>query len=132
MQKLLVLIGAVAAVAVPGATAATMVTVSITKNGYVPKAVTIAVGDAVHFTNTDTVAHEVVLKKTGGVTCAPTPLVLQPAQSVTCTFRNTGSYSYSDPNVRGNTFRGTLTPPDERALAARLAKTQRQPCRRSA
>ena len=109
-----------------------MVTVSITKNGYVPKAVTIAVGDAVHFTNTDTVAHEVVLKKTGGVTCAPTPLVLQPAQSVTCTFRNTGSYSYSDPNVRGNTFRGTLTPPDERALAARLAKTQRQPCRRSA
>jgi plastocyanin len=109
MRKLLVLIGAVAAVAVPGASAATTVTVSITKNGYVPKAVTIAVGDAVQFTNTDTVAHQVVLKKTGGVTCAPTPLVLQPAQSGTCMFRNTGSYSYSDPNGRGNTFRGTVT-----------------------
>jgi plastocyanin len=108
MRKLLVLIGAVAAVAVPGAGAAT-VTVSITKNGYVPKAVTIAVGDSVQFTNTDTVAHQVVLKKTGGVTCAPVPLVLQPAQSGTCTFKNTGSYSYSDPNARGNTFRGTVT-----------------------
>ena len=44
MRKLLVLIGAVAAVAVPGATAAKMVPVSIPKNGYVPQAVTITVG----------------------------------------------------------------------------------------
>jgi plastocyanin len=109
MRKLLVLIGAVAAVAVPGAATAATVTVSITKNGYVPKAATIAVGDSVQFTNTDTVAHEVVFKKTGGVTCAPTPLALQPAQSGTCTFRNTGSYSYSDPNIKGNSFRGTVT-----------------------
>jgi len=128
MRKLLVLIGAVAAVAVPGAaTAATAatVTVSITKNGYVPKAATIAVGDSVQFTNTDTVAHEVVFKKTGGVTCAPIPLVLQPAQSGTCTFRDTGSYSYSDPNIRGKTFRGTVTvtgpapPADTITLAVR-------------
>ena len=109
MRKLLVLIGAVAAVAVPVAATAATVTVSITKNGYVPKAVTIAVGDTVQFTNTDTVPHQVDLKKTGGVTCAPVRLVLQPAQSGTCTFQNTGSYSYSDPNVRGNTFRGTVT-----------------------
>jgi plastocyanin len=108
MRKLLVLIGAIAALAATGAAAAT-VTVSITKNGYVPKAVTIAVGDSVQFTNTDVVAHQVVFKKTGGVTCAPNPLVLQPAQSRTCTFRNSGSYSYSDPNAKGNTFRGTVT-----------------------
>lgn len=108
MRKLLVLLGAIAAFAALGAAAAT-VTVSISKNGYVPKAVTIAVGDSVQFTNTDTVAHQVVFKKTGGVTCAPNPLVLQPAQSGTCTFRNAGSYAYSDPNVRGNTFRGTVT-----------------------
>jgi plastocyanin len=108
MRKLLVLIGAIAAIAVTGAVAAT-VAVSITKNGYVPKAVSIAVGDSVQFTNTDTVAHQVVFKKTGGVTCAPNPLVLQPAQSGTCMFGNAGSYSYSDPNVRGNTFRGTVT-----------------------
>jgi len=108
MRKLLVLIGAIAALAVTGAAAGT-ITVSITKNGYVPKAVTIAAGDSVQFTNTDTVAHQVVFKKTGGVTCAPNPLVLQPAQSGTCTFGNAGPYSYSDPNVRGNTFRGTVT-----------------------
>ena len=108
MRKLLVLIGAIAALAVTGAAAGT-ITVSITKNGYVPKALTIAVGDSVQFTNTDTVPHQVVFKKTGGVTCAPNPLVLQPAQSGTCTFGNAGSYSYSDPNVRGNTFRGTVT-----------------------
>jgi plastocyanin len=108
MRKLLVLIAAMAAVVVTGAAAAT-VTVSITKNGYVPKAATIAVGDSIQFTNTDTVAHQVVFKKSGGVTCAPNPLVLQPAQSGTCTFGNTGSYSYSDPNARGNTFRGTVT-----------------------
>ena len=101
MRKLLVLIGAVAAVAVPGATAATTVTVSITKNGYVPKAVTIAVGDAVQFTNTDTVAHQVVLKKTGGVTCAPTPLVLQPAQSGTCTFQQHGLIQLLRPKRTG-------------------------------
>ena len=108
MRKLLLLIGAIAAIAVTGATAAT-VTVSITKGGYVPKAVSIAVGDSVQFTNTDTVPHQVVFKKTGGVTCAPNPLVLQPAQSGTCTFGNAGAYSYSDPNARGNTFRGTVT-----------------------
>ena len=108
MRKLLVLIGAIAALAVTGAAAGT-VTVSITKNGYVPRVVTIAVGDSVQFMNTDTVAHQVVFKKTGGVTCAPNPLVLQPAQSGTCTFANAGSYSYSDPNARGNTFRGTVT-----------------------
>jgi plastocyanin len=108
MRKLLVLIGAIAAIAVTGAAAAT-VNVSITKNGYVPKAVTVAVGDSVQFTNTDTVPHQVVFKKTGGVTCAPSPLVLQPAQSGTCTFGTAGSYSYPEPNVKGNTFRGTVT-----------------------
>jgi plastocyanin len=108
MRKLLVSIGVIAAIAVTGAAAAT-VTVSITKSGYVPRAVTIALGDSVQFTNTDTVPHQVVFKKTGGITCAPNPLVLQSAQSGTCTFGKAGSYSYSDPNVRGNTFRGTVT-----------------------
>ena len=66
MRKLLVLIGALAALAVTGAAAAKTVTVTITKNGYVPQAVTIAVSDSVQFTNTDAVAHQVVLKKTSG------------------------------------------------------------------
>ncbi len=95
-------------VLVAGAVAKT-VTVSITKNGYVPSAVTVAAGDTVQFANSDAVAHQVVFKTTTGVTCAPTPLVLQPTQTGTCTFATPGTFSYSDPNVKGNTFRGTVT-----------------------
>jgi len=92
-----------------GAADAKTVTVSITKNGYVPNAVTIAVGDTVQFTNSDTVVHQVTFKSTTGVTCAPNPLVIQPAQSGTCTFASPGTFTYSDPNVKGGTFRGTVT-----------------------
>lgn len=92
-----------------GAAGAATVAVSITKNGYVPEAVTIAVGDTVQFTNSDTVAHQVVFKTMTGVSCTPNPLVLQPAQTGTCTFAAPGSFSYDDPNVKGNTFRGTVT-----------------------
>lgn len=98
----------VSLVAVGHATAKT-VTVSITKNGYVPSAVSIAQGDAVQFTNSDTVAHQVSFKSTAGVTCSPSPLVVQPGQAGTCTFSAGGTYTYSDPNVKGNTFRGTIT-----------------------
>jgi len=50
---------------------------------------------------------------------------LQPAQSGSCTFLNPGTFSYSDPNVRGNTFRGNVTvtgappPADALTLAAK-------------
>ncbi len=109
MRKLLVLIGAIVALAVTAAAVAKTVTVTIANNGYLPKAVTLAVGDSVQFTNTDAVAHQIVFKKTSGVICTPDPLVLQPAQSGTCTFRDSGSFAYSDPNVKGATFRGTVT-----------------------
>jgi hypothetical protein len=85
------------------------VTVTITVNGYVPNATTIAVGDTVEFTNSDKVAHQVSFKKTTGVSCTPTPLVLQPAQSGSCIFRSAGTFSYSDPNVKGSKFHGTIT-----------------------
>ncbi len=109
MRKLLLMLVAIGAVAVTGAAAAKTVTVTITKSGYVPKAVTIAQGDSVQFTNSDTVAHQIVFKTTTGITCAPNPLVLQPAQSGTCALQTAGSFTYSDPNVKGNSFRGTVT-----------------------
>ncbi len=109
MRRFLVAAGAVMALVFVGAAGANTVTVSITKNGYVPSAVTIAVGDSVQFTNSDTVVHQVTFKSTTGVTCAPNPLVIQPAQSGTCTFASPGTFTYSDPNVKGNTFRGTVT-----------------------
>ncbi len=123
MSSLPVVCLAVLSLLASGATAvAKTVTVSITKNGYVPKSVSIAPEDTVTFTNGDTVAHQVSFKSSTGLTCTPNPLVLQPAASGTCVFHNAGSYSYSDPNTKGNTFRGSVTvtaPPDSLTLAAK-------------
>jgi plastocyanin len=88
---------------------AATVTVSITKNGYVPKAVTIKQGDTVLFANSDSVPHEIAFRSMTGVTCGASPLVAQPGASVSCAFATAGSYSFSDANIRGNTFRGTIT-----------------------
>jgi plastocyanin len=110
MRKLLLLLAAFAMLAVTGAvSAATTTTVTITKAGYVPSSPKISQGDSVQFTNSDTIAHQIVFKTTAGITCAPNPLVLQPGQSGTCTFLNAGSTTFSDPNEKGNTFRGTVT-----------------------
>jgi plastocyanin len=109
MRKILLTTIALSSLVLVGAVAAKTVTVSITKNGYVPSTHTIAVGDTVQFTNGDTVAHQVTFKTTTGVRCSPSPLVLQPAQAGSCTFAAPGSFTYSDPNVRGNTYRGSIT-----------------------
>lgn len=124
MRKLLLLPAALALLAVSGAAGAKTVTVTITKNGYVPNSVSIVQADTVQFTNSDTVVHQVVFKSTTGVTCTPNPLVIQPAASGSCTFANAGNYSYSDPNVKGNTYRGTITvtaPPESLSLAGKPA-----------
>lgn len=110
MRKMILLAAAAALVVAVGSAAAKTVTVTITKNGYVPNSMTIGQGDTVQFTNSDTVAHQVTFKSTTGVTCTPNPLALQPAASGSCTFQNAGSYSYSDPNAKGKkTFKGTIT-----------------------
>ncbi len=109
MRKLMLIAIALLSLALAGAAGAKTVAVTITKNGYVPKAVSIAAGDAVQFTNGDTLAHQIVFKTTTGVACVPSPLVLQSTQSGTCSFQTAGKFAYSDPNVKGNTFRGTVT-----------------------
>ena len=109
MRKLMLIAIALLSLALAGAAGAKTVAVTITKNGYVPKAVSIAAGDAVQFTNGDTLAHQIVFKTTTGVACVPSPLVLQPTGSGTCSFQTAGKFAYSDPNVKGNTFRGTVT-----------------------
>src|SRR2546427_13196910 len=98
MRKTPFVLIALASLAIAGAAGAKTVTVSITKNGYVPSASTIAVGDSVQFTNADAVAHQIVFKTTTGVTCTPTTLVIQPAQSGSCKFATAGSYTYNDRN----------------------------------
>jgi plastocyanin len=107
MRKLLLLL-VFAMLAVTGAASAATATVTITKAGYVPSSTTIAQGDSIQFVNSDTVAHQVDFKSTTGITCTPNPLVLQVGQSGTCTFQIAGTYTYSDPNVKGNTYKGTV------------------------
>ncbi len=109
MRKLMLVAVALVALAVAVAAGAKTVTVTITKDDYVPSSTTLAAGDTIQFTNSDTVAHQIELKSATGVTCAPNPLVLQPAQSGSCTFGTAGNFTYSDPNARGNTFRGSVT-----------------------
>jgi plastocyanin len=109
MRKITLLVIALTCAVAVGSAVAKTVSVSITKNGYVPSSLTIAQGDVVQFTNSDTVAHQVTFKSTAGVTCTPNPLVLQPGSTGTCTFGQAGSYTYSDPNVKGNTFKGSIT-----------------------
>jgi plastocyanin len=118
-----ILLAAVLALAVAvGSAGARTVTVTITKQGAVPGSLSIAQGDTVQFTNSDTVAHQVVFKAGTGFTCAPNPVVLQPASSGSCTFQSAGTYAYSDPNMKGSTFRGSITvtaAPDSLSLAAK-------------
>jgi plastocyanin len=107
MRKVLLFLVA-SALLVAGAATAKTVTVTIAKTGFNPSATTVAQGDVVQFTNGDTVAHQVVLKTTTGVTCSPNPVVLAAGQSGTCTFQSAGSYSYSDPTAKGKAFRGSV------------------------
>lgn len=109
MRKLIFFAAVTALAVAVSSAAAKTVTVTITKNGYVPNSVAIAQGDTVQFMNSDTVAHQVTFKSTAGVTCSPNPLVFQPGANGSCTFQNAGNYTYSDPNAKGNTFRGTVT-----------------------
>jgi plastocyanin len=109
LRKMLVTATAVISLVVVSSASANTIGVSITTNGYVPNAATISGGDTVQFTNSDAVAHQVSFKTMTGVTCAPGGLVLQPAQAGSCTFATAGSFTYDDPNVKGNTLRGTIT-----------------------
>ena len=117
MRKLLVLLLAGASLAAAGAVAdgarsaaTASATVKISRTGYTPSAVSITTGESVAFSNIDTVAHTVSFRSTTGMHCSTTlPLVVQPAQSATCTFSTTGKFNFSDPANKGKKFRGTVT-----------------------
>jgi Plastocyanin len=117
MRKLLLLLLAVASLAAAGAlagrakpAATASQTVKITHTGYQPTSVSIALGDAVVFTDSDTVAHTVGFKLTTGMNCGrAVPFTLQPSQSATCTFASAGKFSFSDPTNKGKNFHGTVT-----------------------
>jgi plastocyanin len=108
MTKLSVLVLAMLFAAVAASAPAATTTMAITKNGYVPKTLAIVTADAVTFANQDSVAHQVVLKPSTGFTCTA-GLVIQPAQTSTCTFHTVTKYSVTDPNHKTSAFKGTIT-----------------------
>jgi plastocyanin len=118
-----IVLGAVLALpltATAGANAAT-VNVSITKTAYVPSTAPVSTADTVKFTNNDTAARQVAFKTTTGVTCSPSPFVLQPAQSGTCTFTSPGTFTYSDaasPAIQGSLTVTAPAPPATLTLFA--------------
>ena len=111
MRKLLVPLIAVAALATAAAApGAATKTVTISHTGYTPTAVSIAIGDAVVFKNSDTVAHTVGLDSTAGVNCtSAVPLAIAAGASASCTFSNAGKFRFSDPASKKKSFRGTIT-----------------------
>jgi plastocyanin len=129
MRKLLLLFLAVTSLAAASAAAdmarpaaAASKTVSITHTGYSPTSVSITVGDAVVFTNSDTVAHTVRFNPRTGIRCSRAiPLVLQPGQSASCTFGSAGTFNFSDPAHKGKNFRGTVSVAKASELSLALA-----------
>jgi plastocyanin len=111
MRKLLLPLVAVLSLAVAGAAAGkTSKTVTISHTGYTPTAVSITTGDAVIFTNTDTVAHTVDFDSTTGMSCGvAVPLVIAAGQSANCVFSSAGKFRFSDPASNKKAFRGTIT-----------------------
>jgi plastocyanin len=90
MKKVLLLalaIGLLVAAPAPAKTVA----VDISKLGFVPASVTVQTGDAVTWTNKDTIDHQVVCK-----TCPFTSPVLTPGQTYTFTFTMVGKFATVD------------------------------------
>lgn len=83
-------------------------TVSITKAGFAPSALTIAVGDTVTWRNDDSSRHQVASKAAGFVS----PL-LEPGQTFSFTFKEAGRFAYQDETAKKH--RGTVTVQDPAA-----------------
>jgi plastocyanin len=102
-RKLAVALAAVIALAALGSAAAADRAVTITGTGYVPGDLTVAAGDSVTWTNSDTKVHQVVFDK------SPCNLTITPAARASCKFLAGGKFNYRDPSAPGGKFRGTIT-----------------------
>jgi plastocyanin len=108
MRRLFITAAAVLALTALGSATAADRAVSITRTGFVPADVTIAVGDTVTWKNTDTITHQVTFTGT------PCTLTFQPGASASCTFRAGGRFSYQDRSQQPR-LRGTVTVTGPRA-----------------
>ena len=102
-KRLAVASAVVVALAALGSAAAAERAVTITGTGYVPGDLTVATGDSVTWTNSDTKAHQVVFDK------SPCNLTITPSARASCKFLAGGKFNYRDPSAPGGRFRGTIT-----------------------
>jgi plastocyanin len=114
MRRLLIAVLALAALAAapPGSAATTAV--RITRTAFLPTKVTIKTGDAVKWTNRDTIDHQVVANN--GAFASP---VLHPSKSYTFRFKASGTYRYHDglhPTIKGTVV--VLGPPPAVSISA--------------
>src|SRR5262245_37413674 len=103
MRKMLIAAATVAILAGGSNAIARTADVEITKTGFSAGTLAIQSGDSVSWKNTDAAAHDVMVE---GTSCK---LSLEPGQSSACTFSKTGTFTYTDPNAKGNDFTGKLT-----------------------
>jgi len=84
--------------------------VSVTKTGFAPSSLTIAIGDTVVWTNADTTSHQIESKSAGF-----TSPLLKPGDTFSFTYKAAGKYAYQDQVVKKNrgtvTVQGTTGPP---------------------
>jgi plastocyanin len=116
MKKVLMLAAVVGALVVAAnAISATTTTVTITKAGFVPKNVSVTVGDTVKWLNSDTKNQQVACK-----TCSFTSPVLATTGSYSFTFTKVGKFAITDP--LNNHAKGTVTVKAAAATVSLAAK----------
>jgi plastocyanin len=84
--------------------------VTITKDGFVPAAITVAKGTQVTWTNTDTEPHQVAADpypKNDSIPGFDSTIVLQQDESYSFTFEQSGTYTYHD-EINALILKGTV------------------------
>jgi plastocyanin len=101
MRKRIVLTVLLSSLVVLAPAHAATFNVSITKSGFSPSTLSVAVGDTVTWTNTDTSSHQIESRSAGF-----TSPLLGPGQTFSFTFKTEGRYAYQDQVVKKN--KGTV------------------------
>jgi plastocyanin len=104
MRRLIMFVGLAAVATLLSAASGTAAErlATITGTGFVPRNMTVDVGDVVTWRNADTRTHQVVVTRRCNLT-------IQPGATGSCTFPNTGRFAYREPAFRGTAWRGTIT-----------------------
>ena len=114
MRRLLFVVAAALALALPAGSFAATSTVKITATAFSPKTVTVELGDTVKWVNSDTANHQVVADN--GAFASP---ILKPNESYSFTSKAAGKFPYHD--ALHPAIKGTITvkgPPPSVTLGA--------------